>query len=347
MKKLILASLVCAASSFPSVALSAPGEYWEVTSKMEMAGMPFAMPATTMKVCLAKGSEKNPPPNKDCETTDVRVSGNKTYWKVRCNHNGEIMNGSGEMSGNIDQSEGTTHLSGKSGGQNVDMTMKYQSKRLGGSCDSDEMANKMKAQSNKMKEQVCDTSKLTKTIEWINSASLFLNEQTCPGKKAPLCEAVRRDAPRDAQVYHHLAMMEKNNGGLIAKGCGLNMAAMTASQCQNLSASNVNVLATYCPAQAKAYREAARRKGCEGRKYTVRANLEKCLSGGSSAALEDEPVQSKAGVKAKAGNATGVGDDAAEEQEFKGNASKTKPTAPPAGESVLDGAKRLKGLFGL
>lgn len=29
--------------------------------------------------------------------SDVRVSGNKTFWKVRCNKNGEIMNGSGEM----------------------------------------------------------------------------------------------------------------------------------------------------------------------------------------------------------------------------------------------------------
>lgn len=347
MKKLTLASLVCAASSFSSMALSAPGEYWEVTSKMEMAGMPFAMPATTMKLCLVKGAEKNPPPNKDCETTDVRVAGNKTFWKVRCNHNGEIMNGSGEMSGNIDQSEGTTHLSGKSGGQNVNMTMKYQSKRLGGACDSDEMANKMKAQGNKMKEQVCDTSRFRNTTDWINSASLFLNGQSCPDKKALLCDVVRRDAPRDANVYQYLAMLEKNNGGLIAKGCGLNMVAITASQCQSLNGSNVNVLAAYCPAQAKAYREAARRKGCEGRRYTARANLDKCLSGGSSAAQEDEPVQSKAAAKAKAGNTSGVVDGAGEEQEFKGNAGKTKPTAPAAGESVLDGAKRLKGLFGL
>jgi hypothetical protein len=346
MKNLTIASLACVASAFSSLALAAPGEYWEVTSKMEMAGMPFAMPAQSMKVCIARGSEKNPPPDKDCETSDVKVSGNKTFWKVRCNRNGEIMNGSGEMSGNVDKSEGTMHLSGKSGGQDVNMTLTHQSKRIGGACDSDEMANKMKAQGNKMKEQVCDTSKFKKTTDWIGSASLFLNDQTCPGKKEPLCDAVRRDAPRDVSVYQYLAMTEKNNGGLVAKGCGLNMAAITATQCKSINASSVNALSAYCPAEAKAYREAARRKACEGRSYTAKANLDKCLSSGATMEDEDTPVKSQARAT-KAPNATGVVNDAAEEQEFKGNASKSKPAAPSAGDAVMDGAKKLKGLFGL
>lgn len=346
MKKFAIASLACAASAFSSLALGAPGEYWEVTSKMEMAGMPFAMPGQTMKVCIVRGAERNPPPDKECETSDVRVSGNKTLWKVRCTKNGEIMNGSGEMSGNMDQSEGSLRLSGKSGGQNVEMTMKHRSKRLGGACDSDEMANKMKAQGNKAREQICDTARLKKTTDWIGSASLFLNEQSCPGKKAPLCDAVRRDAPRDASVYQYLAMTEKSNGGLITRGCGLNMVAITASQCQSLNAANVNVLAAYCPAEAKTYREAARRKGCEGRRYTARANLDKCLSGGTTTGVQGVAVKSPA-MATNAGKATGVVDVAADEQEFKGSASKSKLPAPGAGDPVMDRAKKLKGLFGL
>lgn len=346
MKYSTIASLACAVSAFSSLAFGAPGEYWEVTTKMEMAGMPFAMPGQTMKVCIAKGSEKNPPPDKECETSDVKVSGNKTFWKVRCNRNGEIMTGSGEMSGNMDRSEGTIHLRGKSGGQDVDMTMTNQNKRVGGTCDSNEMTDKIKAQSNKMKEQVCDTSKFKKTTDWISSASLFLNEQTCPGKKEPLCDAVRRDAPRDASVYQYLAMTEKNNGGLVARGCGLNMVAITTTQCQSINGNNVGVLSAYCPAEAKAYRESARRKACEGRSYTAKANLDKCLTGGATMEDEDAPVKSQARAT-KAANATGVVNDAAEEQEFKGNASKSKPAAPSAGDAVMDGAKKLKGLFGL
>ena len=238
------------------------------------------------------------------------------------------------------------HLSGKSGGQDVNMTMTHQSKRIGGACDSDEMANKMKAQGNKMKEQACDTSKFKKTTDWIGSASLFLNDQTCPGKKEPLCDAVRRDAPRDASVYQYLAMTEKSNGGLVAKGCGLNMAAITATQCKSINGSSVNALSAYCPAEAKAYREAARRKACEGRSYTAKANLDKCLSSGATMEDEEVPVKSQARAT-KAANATGVVNDAPEEQEFKGNASKSKPAAPSAGDAVMDGAKKLKGLFGL
>ena len=33
------------------------GEYWEVTSKMEIPGMPFAMPVSSSKVCVTKGGE--------------------------------------------------------------------------------------------------------------------------------------------------------------------------------------------------------------------------------------------------------------------------------------------------
>jgi hypothetical protein len=100
-----------------------------------------------MKVCIAKGAERDPKqaaPSKDCEMTDIKVAGNKSSWKVRCNQNGEIMTGTGEISGNSDKSEGTIHLNGKSGGQAVNMTQTYSSKRIGGSCDSDEAANRIR-----------------------------------------------------------------------------------------------------------------------------------------------------------------------------------------------------------
>lgn len=336
MNKSLLATFVCTAGLFCTAAWSAPGEYWEITSKMEMPGMPMAMPATTTKVCIAKGSEKNPPPNKDCEMTDVRTSGNKTLWKVRCNHNGEIMTGSGEMSGNADKSEGTTRLSGKSGGQNIDMTMAYQSRRIGGSCDSDEMMNKIKG-------QICDTSKYS-TNDWIGNAERFLKDQTtCPGKKEPMCNAVRKDAVREAGVYQYLATIEKNNGGLIARSCGLDMEATTRAMCKSLPGSKVEAMASYCPAEAKAHRDAARKKACEGRSYTSKGDLSKCLSGAStdndSAASDQDAApgsQSKGSNKGKAAAAPTAAPTPA-----------PTPAAPNPADAVLDGAKKLKGLFGL
>ncbi len=41
-----------------TAASAAPGEYWEITNKMEMPGMPFAMPATTAKVLHCQGQRK-------------------------------------------------------------------------------------------------------------------------------------------------------------------------------------------------------------------------------------------------------------------------------------------------
>ena len=81
-------------------AYAAPGEYWEVTNKMEMPGMPFAMPATTTKVCIPKGSENNPEKtsgDKSCKMTDIKTVGNKTTWKARCDRDGEVMTGVGEQ----------------------------------------------------------------------------------------------------------------------------------------------------------------------------------------------------------------------------------------------------------
>ena len=332
MKKLLIAGFACAVSTLSTSAFSAPGEYWEISSKMEMPGMPFAMPGSTVKVCIPKGAEKDPrqaAPNKDCEMTDIKMSGNKSSWKMRCNMNGEVMNGTGEMSGNAEQSEGTVHLNGKSGGQPVDVTMSHKSKRLGGACDSDEMMNKIKG-------EMCDTSKFTSTTQWINSAAMFMKGSTCPGKKEQLCNAVSQDAPRDAGVYQHLVNTEKSNGGLIAKGCGLSMVTMTKSICKTLNGKNVGTLASYCPAEAKAYRDEARKKACEGRSYTAKSDLTKCLSGqGATATMEVQDAAVESPSKgADSGQKTGM-------PSLPG-----LPSMPNSAESVIDGAKKLKGLFG-
>lgn len=326
MKKLLYACMAFLSGTISADAYSAPGEYWEVTTKMEMPGMPFAMPATTTKVCIPKGGEKDPrhsAKDKDCEMTDIKFTGNKTSWKVRCNHNGEIMNGSGENTSNADGYEGKMHLAGKSGGQDINMTQTYHGKRIGGNCDSEELSKKMQAQAKDMSDKMCDTSK-SDTREWISRASLLLDNKTCPGKKEPLCDAVRKDAPRDADVYQHLVTTEKNNGNLVTKACGLNMDATTKAQCKNINGKNYRTLSAYCPAEAKVYREAARKKECEGRSYTAHENLSKCLNGQS-----------------------GSGDEgAAEEAQSKSEPNKSKSGTNNPAESIIDGAKKLKGLFG-
>lgn len=147
MNKPLVTCLALCASLYSAAALAASGELWEITSKTEMPGMPFAMPATTQQVCLAKGEATDPhksaPPDKDCQITDIKKSGNKTSWKIRCDRNGEVMNGSGEITTRADGYEGVTRLNGKSGGHDIDMTSHFSGKKLGQSCDASKLSKQV------------------------------------------------------------------------------------------------------------------------------------------------------------------------------------------------------------
>lgn len=140
--------------AFSSVTHAAAGEWWEVSSKTEMPGMPFSMPATTTKVCIAKDAANDPRQSmqdKECKMTDVQTSGNKTSWKMHCVRNGEVMNGSGEITSSADSYQGVTRMSGKSGGQPIDMTSNFKGKRIGPACDTAQQTREIEAAQKQMK----------------------------------------------------------------------------------------------------------------------------------------------------------------------------------------------------
>lgn len=140
MKITFIACFTFAASLFSAAAFSETGEYWEITSKMEMPGMPMAMPAQTMKVCIPPGGEKDPKrmqdKNRDCEMTDVKTSGNSSSWKGKCSGNGTTMNMSGEATYERDSYRGTMVMTGKSQGHDMNMKTMFSGKKVGGSCDT-------------------------------------------------------------------------------------------------------------------------------------------------------------------------------------------------------------------
>lgn len=343
MNKFLTVSLAAIASLLSFAASAAPGEYWEVTSKMEMPGMPFAMPGTTTKVCIAKGGEKDPGKStgdKDCQATDVKTVGNKTTWKMRCNHDGEVMTGSGEQTTNANGYDGKMQFSSSSQKRGGNMTMAFSGKRVGGKCDSEEMAamgKKMQAEHQKSMAQACDTSGNHSTADWIHNSSSAIQpgmEKLCPGQHKQLCDLVRKDAPRDVEAYSALAdyeqQVQQSRGVMVsmAKACKLDMAASTKSICKKFNGGNYQKLSAHCPAEAKHYREVQRRKDCEGREYTAETraeDLKRCLSGKDDAPENDDD-RSEDGESAR---------------EKTGSSSNSNPTA-----DMLEGAKKLKGMFG-
>ena len=67
---------------------------WEITTSMEMKGMPmpFAMKPMTQTQCISKKDVENPEKtvpqtskeNKDCKIKDYKVAGNRVTWKTVC-----------------------------------------------------------------------------------------------------------------------------------------------------------------------------------------------------------------------------------------------------------------------
>ncbi len=62
---------------------------WEITTKVEMTGMPFSMPAMTQSMCLTKEDlipqQDLQTQNSDCTVKSKTISGNTVAWDVVCN----------------------------------------------------------------------------------------------------------------------------------------------------------------------------------------------------------------------------------------------------------------------
>jgi hypothetical protein len=61
-------------------------ELWEMSSKIEMAGMPMAMPAQVHRVCLGRNhkDEELVPTQGDCRVVDSKRAGNKFTYRMEC-----------------------------------------------------------------------------------------------------------------------------------------------------------------------------------------------------------------------------------------------------------------------
>lgn len=103
---------------------------WEVTTQMEMPGMPMKMPATVMKHCYTQNDvsdqKKIISRDKNCVVTDLKTSSNKVTWKMKCTgENAATMTGETVFGKDSYTSLMKMHSHGQ------DMTMKVKGKRLG------------------------------------------------------------------------------------------------------------------------------------------------------------------------------------------------------------------------
>lgn len=357
-----------------ATAEAAPGEWWEISAKMDMPGMPFAMPGQTNKVCLPKGGEADPSrtqgKDSNCKFTDVQTSGNTVKYKGTCVNNGETMNVVGETTHDSNSFKSSMKMTGKSHGEPMNMSMSSTGKRVGGSCDTEEMGRKAKAQGDEYRRQaelaqkqaeasnakLCD---VTDSDILLQTATHYMGPAPMCKNKSEYCKAVKQKASRDASAYEQLIAQDERqkkmadgqkvnaDDFMIARLCNLDMASLKKTACKNsVHSGPQEFMDKNCsPAEAKEYREYARkREDCYGRGYTSSDKLKRCMAGKLS--KEEEASDScgrdytSADQRRACRNLAKCGSDVCDDS------PRSKDSAKIDSDTVLQGAKKLKGLFG-
>src|SRR5262249_9371646 len=103
----ILALVITASSAAIAQGPKRDGQ-WEITTEMDMPGLPMKMPARTITQCITqqdvaapkKPLPQGPPPgrggNSDCKVSDYKTIGDKVTWTMKCEGR-EPMTGTGEI----------------------------------------------------------------------------------------------------------------------------------------------------------------------------------------------------------------------------------------------------------
>jgi hypothetical protein len=107
---------------------------WEMTTQVQMKGMPQQMPSTTVRQCITKNDPvpKEPNKNYDCKTTSLKTSGNTVSYTAECNGPEGKMTVSGKSTYSGDRMEGEATTTVKMKGQpSMEMTSKMTGKYLG------------------------------------------------------------------------------------------------------------------------------------------------------------------------------------------------------------------------
>jgi hypothetical protein len=88
-RKLCLILLGVAVAAWSGAASAGPnitnGE-WEITSKMEMEGMPMVMPPVKTTMCLntKEAVPQKPAKNQECKMISNKIEGNTVTWVMQC-----------------------------------------------------------------------------------------------------------------------------------------------------------------------------------------------------------------------------------------------------------------------
>jgi hypothetical protein len=128
----LLASAFVALAWAQMVQGQGAGDLYEVTVKMEMAGMPMQMPTMTQRNCVKKGGSDADlvPHQENCKVADTKRTGNRMTFAIACTGR-DAMKGTGDFTFAGDSYSGQIRLMGKMENEDVQMTQAITGRRIG------------------------------------------------------------------------------------------------------------------------------------------------------------------------------------------------------------------------
>lgn len=245
--------LACSATVVPvAIAQQGSGVKYRVSSKMEMVGMPFAMPAHTTEVCGPKNAaaESLVPRQDNCSVLDYRVTGNKANFRVVCTGK-DAMTGAGEF-----EMLGANGYRGKMtmAADGEQMVMNFDGKRLG-DCDYGKEGPQAKA--NEMMAKSCgEMLKESGAGLILVGAQFTAAGGMCLPQKAPYCRKLTPLA-NDLKLLRETEASQaaiRQQGGVMAsqwdsfQGCGLSRTNILAKNCAKAdSVGDYDFISALCP----------------------------------------------------------------------------------------------------
>jgi hypothetical protein len=123
---------VCILAAMAQVVLAqGSDDQYDITVKMEMAGM--AMPPMSQRMCVKKGAGDGDfiPRQENCRVSDTTRSGSRLTFKMTCTGNSP-MTGTGDFTFVANGYNGQIRMKGKMEGQDMAMTQTIDARRVGG-----------------------------------------------------------------------------------------------------------------------------------------------------------------------------------------------------------------------
>jgi hypothetical protein len=360
LRKSILSAVVLVGAVYAPLAASAAGndELWEVSTQMNIPGMPAGMGGMTQQVCQDRDPRKQGPQGQDmekCKVTDVKESGTRLTISMTCPQGRAVI----ERTFNTARTEykGTMKMTTRDG----DMIMNMSGRKIG-ACDAQQARRQQEAsvaaltaQGERAQADAMATIKQSQdhqiqecagAVETMNMGRFGIFSQC---KQQPeLCKAMSRDeggkrvaAACNAHQAEFCRRYQTQEGFLKARGderaaqmCGLSAQKVKASLCPGAAQSeSLAFLARFCPAEAKPLAQ----KHCAGRNYTSAQGgkyASFCQTYLSNRDLEES--DGERGTQAAARKADSA----------QGREPEKKSPGDAASEGISKGLDKLKGLFG-